>query len=102
MKKYFRYFLLFTLLFLVSIFAYTQKELAKTVAGIPVNYNEDSVGTYTLPNPLQLNNGTLVTTADAWIRKRRPEIVKLYEDNQFGKIRGRPAALRGPSCAAAR
>ena len=94
MKKYFPYFLLFTLLFLVSIFAYTQKELAKTVAGIPVNYNEDSVGTYTLPNPLQLNNGTLVTTADAWISKRRPEIVKLYEDNQFGKIRGRPAALR--------
>ncbi len=63
------------------------------VAGIPVNYNEDSVGDYTLPDPLRLSNGTAVTNADTWIKKRRPEIVRLYEENQFGKMPPRPADL---------
>lgn len=74
--------------------AYSQKEPAKVVAGIAVNYNEDSVGTYTLPNPLVLNNGKTVANADDWIKKRRPEIVQLYEAYQFGKTPGKPAGLR--------
>jgi len=81
-----------TMFFSVRVFA--QKELAKMVAGIPVNYNEDSVGTYTLPNPLLLSNGKTVAGANTWIKKRRPEIVKLYEENQFGKTPGKPVDLR--------
>ncbi|MBD0366630.1 MAG: hypothetical protein ICV53_11075, partial [Flavisolibacter sp.] len=49
------------------------------VAGFPVNYNEDSVGTYTLPDVLTLQNGKKVTDAKTWMEKRRPEIVKLFE-----------------------
>jgi len=54
------------------------------VAGIKVNYDEAKVGTYTLPDPLTLANGKKVTTAKVWNEVRRPEIVKLFEENQYG------------------
>src|SRR5215210_4927371 len=74
---------------------FAQKEkLAKTVAGFPVNYEEDSVGTYVLPDLLTTSNGQKVTDAKTWMEKRRPEIIKLFEELQFGKMPPRPADLR--------
>ena len=64
------------------------------VKGIPVNYTESKVGTYTLPDPLKCEDGTAVKDTDAWMTKRRPEIVKLYEENQYGRAPGRPADMR--------
>lgn len=61
------------------------------VAGIPVNYDEAKVGTYTLPDPLVLANGKRVTDAATWVRTRRPEILRLMESMQFGRAPGRPA-----------
>jgi hypothetical protein len=55
------------------------------VAGIPVNYDESRVGQYTLPDPLRLANGKQVKDAKMWFGKRRPEILRLYEENQFGR-----------------
>jgi hypothetical protein len=63
------------------------------VAGIPVNYSEDSVGQYTLPDLLQCADGQKVTTAKIWSQKRRPELLKLAEEIQFGKMPGRPKDL---------
>src|SRR5882724_2562063 len=63
------------------------------VAGIPVNYDETKAGTYTLPDPLLLANGKKVTDAKTWNEKRRPEIVRLFEENEYGKTPGRPAAM---------
>ena len=63
------------------------------VAGIPVNYDESKVGTYALPDPLVLANGQPVRDAKAWYQKRRPEIVRLFEENQFGRSPGRPADM---------
>lgn len=60
------------------------------VAGIPVNYNQAKVGTYTLPDPLLLNDGKLVRTAKTWWTERRPQIVKLFETQQYGIAPGRP------------
>jgi hypothetical protein len=62
------------------------------VAGIPVNYDEAKVGSYTLPDPLVMLDGTRVTTPAQWAA-RRAEIVKLYEENQFGRTPGRPAGM---------
>jgi hypothetical protein len=39
-----------------------------------------------LPDPLTLNDGGKVTTAQMWWDKRRPEIVDLYEKNIYGRI----------------
>jgi hypothetical protein len=58
------------------------KKPAAVVAGIPVNYEESLVGTYTLPDPLVLANGQPVRDAKTWYGQRRPEIVRLFEENQ--------------------
>jgi hypothetical protein len=63
------------------------------VAGIPVNYDEARVGTYTLPDPLVLASGKPVRDANTWRDQRRPEIVRLFEESQFGRSPGRPAAM---------
>jgi hypothetical protein len=60
------------------------------VAGIPVNYDEAKVGTYTLPDALILNNGKPVKDAKTWTNKRRPEIVEIFETQQYGRAPGRP------------
>jgi len=88
-----KYFFLL-LFFFSSIHSFSQKEPNRMVAGIPVNYSEDSVGTYTLPDPLLMQNGKLVKDAATWTKKRRPEIMQLYEENQFGKMPGKPSNLR--------
>lgn len=63
------------------------------VAGIPVNYDEALTGTYKLPDPLVLANGKPVRDAKTWTEKRRPEIVRLFEENQYGRTPGRPAGM---------
>jgi hypothetical protein len=63
----------------------------KPVAGIPVNYHEDKVGTYTLPDPLTMNNGQKVKTANQWTTERRAELVKIFEEQQYGIAPGHPS-----------
>src|ERR1700722_7677100 len=73
--------------------AQTDKAPASVVAGIPVNYDEALVGSYTLPDPLVLAHGKPVRDAKTWTEKRRPEIVRLFEENQYGRSPGRPAEM---------
>ena len=61
------------------------QEPAEEVAGIPVNYNEAKVPNYTLPDPLVMLNGKKVKNAKQFYKKRRPELIHLFEENQFGK-----------------
>jgi hypothetical protein len=63
------------------------------VAGIHVNYDEDKVGALTLPNPLKLANGKPVRDAKTWTEQRRPELLKIFEENQYGRAPGRPAKM---------
>jgi len=48
------------------------------------NYDESKVGSYTLPDPLRLQNGKPVTSAKVWMKERRPEILKLYQEDIYG------------------
>ena len=64
------------------------------VAGVPVNYDENLVGSYTLPDLFALSNGKRVADARTWLKKRRPELVKLFEEIQFGKLPPRPRPLK--------
>jgi hypothetical protein len=73
--------------------AQADKPPAAVVAGIPVNYDEARVGAYTLPDPLLLSNGKPVRDAKTWNEQRRAEIVRLFEENQYGRSPGRPAAM---------
>src|SRR5271157_5198189 len=85
------------LLFCCAAAAQTPRPPAKApateVAGIHVNYDEALVGTYTLPDPLKLANGKPVKDVKTWNEKRRPEIVRLFEENEYGRAPGRPAGM---------
>lgn len=49
------------------------------------NYDEAKVGSYTLPDPLTLLNGKPVKDAATWTRERRPELLRLFEEQVFGR-----------------
>jgi hypothetical protein len=76
-----------------ALLAFSQNAPRAEVAGIPVNYDEAKVGTYMLPDPLTLANGKPVRDAKTWLQKRRPEIVRLFEENQFGRSPRRPNGM---------
>src|SRR3954452_2045528 len=63
------------------------------VAGIPVNYDEAQVGSYTLPDPLTSPGGQRVRDAKTWNEQRRPQILRLFEENEYGRAPGRPSDL---------
>ena len=66
-------------------FSLQSQNIPELVAGIPVNYDETQTGDYKLPDPLLLQNGESVSTVECWFKKRRPEIMRFYETEQFGK-----------------
>lgn len=57
------------------------------------NYDEAKVGTYTLPDPLRFADGRPVLTGKDWTEKRRLEVIRLFEENQFGRSPGRPEGM---------
>lgn len=60
--------------------------LRRAPTGHVSNYDEAKVGNYTLPDPLVLQNGQPVRDADTWFKQRRPEIIKLYETEIYGRV----------------
>ncbi len=50
-----------------------------------VNYDENAVPAYILPDPLILNNGAAVRDAQTWRDIRREEILEMFEKEMFGK-----------------
>ena len=51
------------------------------------NYDESLANPYpNIPDPLTLNNGQKVTTAQMWWDQRRPEIVEQFSKYVYGRI----------------
>jgi len=57
-------------------------------AGAAANYDEARVGSYTLPELLVCQDGTVVTNAEQWVARRRPEILEAYRGQIFGRSPG--------------
>src|SRR4051794_13302652 len=55
-----------------------------------INYDETKVPPYSLPDPLQLSNGKHVTTTEQWMQQQRPVMLKLFADNVYGRMPGKP------------
>lgn len=76
-----------------------------------VNYDEDKVPSYVLPELLQLQNGEKVTSVEQWEKQRRPEIMELFASEVYGRtptdrikvthetITKNPNALKGKATA---
>jgi (4-O-methyl)-D-glucuronate---lignin esterase len=59
------------------------------------NYDPAKANPYLdLPDPLTLKNGRKVTTADAWWKQRRPEIVEDFEREVFGRVPANVPAVK--------
>jgi hypothetical protein len=60
----------------------------------PGQYDDAKVPQYTLPDPLLLLNGKKVASTRTWTKKRRPEILKLFETSVYGRTMvGRPKTI---------
>ena len=59
--------------------------LAKATGHVS-NYSEDKVAPYTLPDPLVTSDKRRVTTAEVWLKQRRPEILKFFRDEIYGAV----------------
>jgi len=60
--------------------------LRRAPTGHVSNYEESQVGTYTLPDPLVLANGLPVRDAETWFKLRRPELLKIYDTEIYGRV----------------
>ena len=94
MKKHGKAFLIAGVIWVAVILStsgiYGQQKDRDMVEGIPVNYNESLVGTYILPDPLVFADGKKVKNAREWYKKRRPQILALFEEYQYGKVPEKP------------
>jgi len=50
-----------------------------------VNYDENIIPPYTLPDPLIMADGSPVKDAYTWTHKRRPEILRMIETQMYGR-----------------
>jgi hypothetical protein len=57
------------------------------------NYDEAKVPQYTLPDPLTMRSGRRVRDAETWYKQRRPEVLRLFETEMFGRGAGRPPGM---------
>lgn len=59
----------------------------------PINEVEEKVPAYVLPELLTAEDGSAVRTVEDWKWKRRPELIKTFEEGMFGKAPARPALV---------
>lgn len=57
-----------------------------------VNYYEEKVPDYVLPDPLLTSGGTKVSNAKQWTEGRRQEILELFRENVYGRVPSTPYA----------
>ena len=51
------------------------------------NYDESKANPFpNLPDPLVLNNGGKVTTAEMWWKQRRPELIEMFSKYVYGRV----------------
>jgi len=72
------------IIMLVSVNLYAQK--TDKFMGEIVNYDETTVPKYILPPLLQTTNGKKVKNVTTWEKKRRHEILSLFEENIYGQM----------------
>ncbi len=74
----------------LCVFSITSSAFAQP-AGF--NYDEAKVPKFELADPLTMVDGSKVTDAKTWTQKRRPEVLKLFNDNVYGTVPGAPKDL---------
>jgi len=77
---FFRFFALSCALLFIMSLSNAQTPVA------PANYDEDKVPDFTLTDPLKTTDGRIVDTPEMWNNVRRPELLKLFDEQMFGSL----------------
>jgi hypothetical protein len=64
------------------------------IAPNAVNYNEAKVRRYVLPPLLRMQSGQPVRTVPDWRTKRRPELVRLFDREMYGRVPSTAPVIR--------
>jgi len=72
------------LVFLIGSFMQTPAQ------EIVINQDESKVPPYTLPDPLKTADGKRITSSLQWVQHQRPGMLKLFADNVYGRMPGKP------------
>lgn len=67
---------------------------ALAAQGPSTNFDEAKVPPYTLPDPLTTSSGKKVVDRQTWNEQRRPELLKIFEENEYGRIPPKPRDLK--------
>ncbi|MDB6071133.1 MAG: acetylxylan esterase [Verrucomicrobiales bacterium] len=59
----------------------------------PINEEESAVPAYVLPELMKSEDGKPVKSVDDWRWKRRPELLRIFEEGMYGKAPARPALV---------
>ena len=82
------------LIIIVCLLIALSCKLVYAAVSFPAVYDEGNVPDFTLPDPLVMLNGDKVKDIDTWKQKRRPEILKLFATNVYGRnVIGRPDGM---------
>lgn len=68
-------------------------DLSKGPKSFEVNNDESKVPSFTLPDPLIMNNGKRVRSARQWVKQRRGEILEIFSSEMYGPIPPSPDGL---------
>jgi hypothetical protein len=63
-------------------------------AADPANQDESKVGSYVLPDPLTASDGKKIRDAATWRKKRRSEVLNLFETHVYGRTPSTKLKLR--------
>lgn len=69
-------------------FPYKENEMPQEA-----NYDEAKVPAYVLPDPLKAGDGSPVRDAADWTARRRPELLRLFEEEVYGRVPGHPEEM---------
>src|SRR5688572_13897388 len=61
---------------------------------ILINQDETKVPAYTLPDPFKRADGKRVTDRQQWLQQQRATMLKLFADNVYGRMPGKPRNMK--------
>ncbi len=72
----------------IYYFVYFFFIISMSSAQIEPNYVESKVPVFQVPNALTSFDGESINTTELWTQKRRPELLKFFEEEVYGKVPG--------------